>query len=70
MPRLKFRTLAAGPHGVYHPGQVHDIPQARAKALIEGGAAFAIDEAGNPAAPPPPLKPAETAAKKPDGTRQ
>lgn len=35
--KVKMKTLAAGPEGLYQPGQEVDLPAAQAKALIAGG---------------------------------
>ena len=35
--KVRMRTLAAGPGGVLRPGQVVDLPEKQARALIQGG---------------------------------
>lgn len=42
--KIRMLTLSAGPNGVRMAGQVIDVDQKEAKALIEGGYAEAIDE--------------------------
>ena len=50
--RIQMVTLMAGPDGVLEPGQIADLPAAKAKALIDGGFARLPKEAAK-AAPPP-----------------
>lgn len=40
-----MRTLAAGPGGVRHPGQVYDLPSTEAEAMVSAGHAELIVQA-------------------------
>jgi hypothetical protein len=42
MPKIKFKTLDAGPKGIRHPGSIHEVDAKEAQALIEGGYAEAV----------------------------
>lgn len=42
--KIKMRTLATGPDGTLHAGQVYDLPPAQANALVEGGYAVKIED--------------------------
>jgi hypothetical protein len=42
--KIKLITLYAGPFGVIQPGEVADLPQAEAQALIAGGYAKPVAE--------------------------
>lgn len=44
MPKVKMKTLSAGPDGVMDIGKVYDVTAKEAKALIEGRYAEAVDE--------------------------
>lgn len=41
--KIKMLTLAAGPDGVKHPGEIYDVNTKEGKALIEGRYAEAVD---------------------------
>jgi hypothetical protein len=56
MMKVKMRTLAAGPDGLYQPGQEIDLPAKQARALIEGGYAEAVEQIREVAAVEPPEK--------------
>jgi hypothetical protein len=38
-PRVKYLTLAAGPAGVRQPGEIHEVSEAEAAALVHAHAA-------------------------------
>lgn len=42
--KIRMKSIYAGPRGSFSPGQVADLDQASAYALIEGGFAEQIDE--------------------------
>ena len=42
--KVRMRTLAAGPDGVFSPGEVVDLPEREASALVKGGYAESIGE--------------------------
>jgi len=42
--KIKMKTLAAGPDGVWPPGSIRDVPEAEAKALIKGRYAEPVEE--------------------------
>lgn len=46
--KIKMLTLAAGPDGVKHPGEIYDVDTKEGKALIEGRYAEAVDEQEQP----------------------
>ena len=54
--QIKMKTLLAGPGGIRHPGQVYEVSKKEGKALIEAGAAEAVEtappETAAPAAEP------------------
>jgi len=52
--KVKMKTLAAGPDGVYPPGIEVDLPHKQAMALIEGGYAEAVGQVRETAAVEPP----------------
>lgn len=52
--KIRMKTLAAGPAGVYRPGQEVDLPADEARALIEGGYAEAVGKVRETAAVEPP----------------
>jgi hypothetical protein len=41
--KVRMKTLMAGPEGTFAAGQVADLPEAQAQALIEGGYAVAVE---------------------------
>jgi hypothetical protein len=43
--RIRIHTLAAGPRGIMTGGSEHDVPEAEARAMIEGGFASALEVA-------------------------
>lgn len=47
--RIQMVTLMAGPDGVLEPGQIADLPAAKAQALIDGGFARPAKEGKAPA---------------------
>lgn len=51
--RIRLTKLAAGPQGVRRPGEVFDLNDAEAQALIGGGFATAHPEVETAAAAPP-----------------
>lgn len=60
--KIRLKTIMAGPGGAAGPGDVVDVPDDEASALIEGGYATAVDE---PA--PAGKKPARRAVAAPGG---
>lgn len=46
--KIKMTTLAAGPAGVLRDGEVYDLPEVEAQALIDGGYAEAVAESAEP----------------------
>lgn len=55
--KVKMKTLAAGPEGLYRPGQVVEISEIQAKALIAAGYAEPVKKGRETAT----VKPAEQA---------
>ncbi len=51
--KIKILTLMAGPDGIRKPGQVFDLPQDEADALIAGGYAEKMDATAKAAASAP-----------------
>lgn len=51
--KIEMKTLYAGPSGSINPGQVADLPDAEARALIDGGYAISAE----PEKPAPKAKP-------------
>lgn len=49
--KIKMKTLAAGPDGVWPPGSTRDVPEAEAKALIKGRYAEPVEELEAPEPP-------------------
>ena len=47
-----MKTLLAGPGGIRHPGQVYEVSKKEGKALIEAGAAEAVETAPQETAAP------------------
>lgn len=43
--RIRYITRSAGPEGCFQPGQVRDLPDAEARALMAAGAAVPMDVA-------------------------
>ena len=60
--KIRLKTIMAGPGGSAGPGDVVDVPDDEASALIEGGYATAVDEPT-----PAPKKLARRATPAPDG---
>ncbi|MFM2345357.1 MAG: hypothetical protein RL654_110 [Pseudomonadota bacterium] len=60
--KIRLKTIMAGPGGSAGPGDVVDVPDDEAAALIEGGYASAVDEPT-----PAGKKPARRAAAAPGG---
>jgi hypothetical protein len=58
--RVRYLTLSAGPDGVIQPGDVRDVPEVWALALIAAGSAVAVD------APRTRQEPVQTAIAKPE----
>jgi len=54
--KVRMVTLAAGPDGIWRPGDVVDLPTAEAVALLNGGQADPVKEAGGRVAVPLPLE--------------
>lgn len=42
--KIKLKTRAAGPEGVWGIGAVLDLPEAQAKQLVDGGYADALEQ--------------------------
>lgn len=59
--KVRLKTQAAGPNGSYAPG-IHDLPDAFARQLLDGGYAEALEDEAGPPEPPPVI---ETAAIEP-----
>lgn len=55
--KVKMLTLAAGPDGVKHPGEIYDVDAKESKALIEGRYAEAVDTAAEQEQPEDEKKP-------------
>ena len=60
--KVRLKTQSAGPNGSFAPG-IHDIPEAFARQLVEGGFAEALEDEAGPPEPPPAV--IETAAIEP-----
>lgn len=43
--RVRLLSVYAGPRGVFHPKDFLDVPEAEARALIDGGYAIAVEQA-------------------------
>jgi len=67
MKKVKLLTTMAGPEGCFVPGQVIDVDEKKAKELISGGYAEAVEEKTvKPAeAEAAAIEPPEKAVKKP-----
>jgi len=57
--QVRMVTLAAGPEGIYRPGQVVDVEPERARELVAGGFAVLVDPPG----PVPGAQSVETATR-------
>jgi hypothetical protein len=60
--RIKLRTLMAGPKGVARPGEIIDVDQETAGALIAGRHAWLVDD--EPRIETTSIEPEETAMRK------
>jgi hypothetical protein len=54
--RVKLRTIMAGPSGTFQPGQIADLHDDQAHALVAGGYADLVDDPVKATIGPPPVE--------------